>query len=66
LFGALFLALIAILPMTMSDATKNFGDGTLGGVVGGTTLLILVSVTIECLKQIEAQLTAVDYNQFTK
>jgi preprotein translocase subunit SecY len=63
--GSLFLALIAILPLSFNKFL-SFGDGTLTGIVGGTTLLILVSVTIETLKQIEAQATAVDYQRFTK
>jgi preprotein translocase subunit SecY len=63
--GSIFLAVIAIVPIIMSDYIQ-FGDGTLTSVVGGTTLLILVSVTIETLKQIEAQATAVDYERFTK
>jgi preprotein translocase SecY subunit len=65
--GSFFLALIALLPIILSTSI-NFGDstGTLNGIVGGTTLLILVSVCIETLKQIEAQATAVDYDRFTK
>jgi preprotein translocase SecY subunit len=66
--GALFLAFIAVLPIAFQDKFQG-GDGTLSslaGVVGGTTILILVSVTIETLKQIEAQATSVDYNRFTK
>ena len=65
--GSLFLGVIALLPILLSS-NLNFGDntGTLNGIVGGTTLLILVSVAIETLKQIEAQATAVDYDRFTK
>jgi preprotein translocase subunit SecY len=65
--GSFFLAVIALLPIILSSSL-NFGDntGTLNGIVGGTTLLILVSVAIETLKQIEAQATAVDYDRFTK
>jgi preprotein translocase subunit SecY len=65
--GSIFLAVIALLPIVLSSSL-SFGDstGTLNGIVGGTTLLILVSVCIESLKQIEAQATAVDYDRFTK
>jgi len=63
--GSIFLALIAIVPL-MFNQYITIGDGTLTGIVGGTTLLILVSVTIETLKQIEAQATAIDYERFTK
>ena len=66
--GAFFLACIALLPIAFQN---EFGskigdsDGTLTGIVGGTTLLILVSVAIETLKQIDAQATNVDYDRFT-
>ena len=63
--GSLFLALIAVVPIVFTQ-NINFGDGTLSGIVGGTTLLILVSVTIETLKQIEAKATSIDYERFTK
>lgn len=63
--GSIFLAIIAIVPLIFNQYLQ-FGDGTLTGIVGGTTLLILVSVTIETLKQIEAQTTAIDYERFTK
>lgn len=64
--GALFLALIAIFPIVFNRYTQVGGDQTLSGIVGGTTMLILVSVTIETLKQIEAQATVVDYDRFVK
>ncbi|MEM1312135.1 MAG: preprotein translocase subunit SecY [Patescibacteria group bacterium] len=63
--GSIFLAVIAIIPFLFNN-TLNFGDGTLNGIVGGTTLLILVSVTIEVLRAIEAQATSIDYERFTK
>ncbi len=64
--GSIFLALIALMPIVFSHNLNFGGDGTLNGIVGGTTLLILVSVTIETLKQIEAQATAIDYDRFTR
>ncbi len=66
--GAFFLACIALLPIAFqSEFGSKIGDsdGTLTGIVGGTTLLILVSVAIETLKQIDAQATNVDYDRFT-
>lgn len=57
--GSLFLALIAVLPIAMQQIT---GMSTL--VVGGTSLLIVVSVVLEVMKQIEAQLTMRDYEEF--
>lgn len=56
--GALFLALIAVLPLLMQLVTNS---QTL--IIGGTGLLIVVSVAIETTKQIEAQLTVHEYDR---
>lgn len=57
--GALFLGVIAILPLVVQAAT---GVQTL--VIGGTSLLIVVSVVIEVFKQVESQLVMRDYEGF--
>jgi preprotein translocase subunit SecY len=59
LAGAFFLALIAILPLLLQSFT-----GTQALTFGGTGLLIVVSVVIEVIKKIEAQLTMHDYEGF--
>jgi preprotein translocase subunit SecY len=56
LIGALFLGIIAILPLIMRYFTGNQSLA-----VGGTSLLIVVSVVIETMKQIESQLTMREY-----
>lgn len=56
--GAVFLSVIAVLPLLMQYFT-----GTQTLVIGGTTLLIVVSVVIETVTQIEAQLTMREYEQ---
>ena len=56
LAGAIFLGLIAILPIVVSPLT-----GITTFALGGTSLLIVVSVVIETLKQIDAQLVMRDY-----
>ena len=61
LFGALFLGLIAILPSIGQQLT---GIQTL--IIGGTGLLIIVSVVLETAKQIESQLVTRDYESFLK
>lgn len=55
LAGALFLGLIAILPTLLQKA------GGFNLVIGGTSLLIVVAVVIETVKQIESQLVMRDY-----
>ncbi len=59
LFGALFLGLIAVLPSIGQNLT---GITTL--MIGGTGLLIVVSVILETTKQIESQLVMSDYDTF--
>ncbi len=56
--GALFLGLIAILPLVLQGIT-----GTQSLAIGGTSLLIVVSVAIETAKQIDAQLTVHEYDR---
>lgn len=59
LTGAIFLGLVAVLPFIVQGIT---GIKTL--TVGGTGILIVVSVVIETMKQIEAQLVMRDYEGF--
>ena len=54
--GALFLGLIAILPLIMQAFT-----GMQSLAIGGTSLLIVVAVVIDTVKQIESQLTMREY-----
>ncbi len=56
LFGGLFLGAIAILPLAVQ---AGFGLSAL--TIGGTSLLIVVSVVLETLKQINAQLVMHEY-----
>lgn len=56
LAGALFLGIIAVLPIIIQPLT-----GMQSLVVGGTSLLIVVAVVIETVKQIDSQLTMRDY-----
>src|SRR3989339_134701 len=54
--GALFLGIIAILPLIMKYFT-----GMQSLAIGGTSLLIVVAVVVETVKQIESQLTMREY-----
>ncbi len=60
LSGAVFLALIAVIP--------NFilAMGSMGFRFGGTSLLIVVGVALETMKQIEAQMVMRHYSGFLK
>jgi len=62
LIGAVFLGLIAVMPSIVAGATgvqNNFQF-----LVGGTSLLIVVSVVLETMKQINSQLQMRDYDTF--
>lgn len=59
LTGAIFLGLIAILPFVVQGF---IGIKTL--TIGGTGILIVVSVVLELMKQMEAQLVMRDYESF--
>lgn len=59
LAGAFFLALIAIIPLLLQKYT-----GTTALTFGGTSLLIVVSVVIEVIKKVDAQMTMHDYEGF--
>ena len=61
LFGAAFLGVIAVLPV----ALQAFASGpTSSVVIGGTSLLIVVSVALETVKQVQAQIQIRAYDQF--
>ncbi len=56
LVGAVFLGLVAILPLIMQYATNNPAFA-----IGGTGLLIVVSVVIDLIKKIDAQVSLREY-----
>lgn len=56
LVGALFLGVIAILPLILRSLT-----GIQSLAIGGTALLIVVSVVIDLIKKIDAQVSAREY-----
>lgn len=58
LAGALFLGVIAVLPMILRQIS-----GSQALVIGGTSVLIVVSVVLETIRQIDAQLTMHEYEK---
>lgn len=56
--GALFLAVVAVMPVIIQSWT-----GIQSLAIGGTGLLIVVSVAIDIAKQIEAQLSVHEYSK---
>ena len=59
LFGALYLAIIAILPIIVGIVIKNTSLA-----VGGTSVIIVVGVALETVKSLEAQMLMRHYKGF--
>ncbi|HUQ43487.1 MAG TPA: preprotein translocase subunit SecY [Candidatus Limnocylindria bacterium] len=62
LAGALFLGIVAVAPVLIGVIDTNLA----GLAIGGTGLLIVVSVVVETMKQIEAQLMMRNYEGFIR
>jgi preprotein translocase subunit SecY len=60
--GAVFLGALAVLPLLISAAIP--GTSTLQ--LGGTSILIIVSVVVETMKQLEAQMMMRHYEGFIR
>lgn len=60
--GAIFLALIAVIPSIVFFFTKN----PLAQAIGGTSILIMVGVALETMNQLESQLKMRHYDGFFK
>lgn len=56
LLGAVFLGFIAVLPLIMQRAT-----GITAVALGGTALLIVVSVVLDLIKKVDAQISMREY-----
>ena len=65
--GAIYLAVIAVMPNVLLD--MGVGGQSSGGSMsafGGTAILILVSVALTTVKQIESQLLQSNYEGLLK
>jgi len=60
LFGAVALGLLALLPMMAQIFLKS------NIAIGGTSILILVSVALETMRQIESRALMVTYDQYNQ
>ncbi len=66
LSGAIFLALIAIVPDVIIGIWPEQVSAEMAYLFGGTSLLIIVGVALDTLKQIESQLIMRHYDGFIK
>jgi len=55
-FGALFLGIIAVLPIVLLSTTGNQAVA-----IGGTGILIAVSVVLDLIKKLDAQIAMRQY-----
>lgn len=60
LFGALALGILSVLPILAEAFVQNAANLA----IGGTTTLILVSVSLETLRQVESRALMITYNQY--
>ncbi len=65
-FGAIFLAVLAVAPSLIQKVTSYFNSeiGNINLWFGGTTVLILVGVALETVRQLESQLLMRNYKGF--
>ena len=59
LIGALFLAFVAMIPIVFTNVT-----GMVGLSIGGTSIIIIVGVALETVKQLESQMMMRHYKGF--
>ena len=59
-FGAVYLAIVALLPIVAG----NFLDSIKNMAIGGTSVIIVVGVALETVKALEAQMLMRHYKGF--
>ena len=65
LFGAIYLAIIALLPTIVGNIMAVVGSSAGRGLsIGGTSIIIVVGVALETVKALEAQLMMRHYKGF--
>jgi len=62
LFGALYLAIVAITPIIISAVSETARNA--GIAMGGTSIIIVISVALETMKQLESQMLMRHYKGF--
>jgi preprotein translocase subunit SecY len=66
LAGAIFVAAVAVLPYIIAAMPMFSNISSVGIGLGGTSVLIVVSVVVETMKQLEAQLMMRSYEGFIR
>ncbi len=63
LFGGVFIGLLAVSPQLLTMFSSSLSIGAIPTLIGGAGLIIIVSVILEIVRQINAQLVMHDYNK---
>ncbi len=63
LFGGLFIGIIAVLPILISNAFSQTQFGSASLLMSGAGMIIVVGVVIELFRQINAQMVMHDYDK---
>lgn len=63
LWGGLFIGFIAISPQIIQSITGAFSLGSVASLISGAGMIIIVSVVLELIRQINAQMVMHDYNK---
>ena len=61
--GAIFLAMVAVMPFIAGVVTNV---GTASTIMSSTSLLIMVGVALDTMRQLESQLLMRNYDGFLK
>jgi len=64
LFGGIFLALVAILPILIQGLFSSLSIGSVPLLISGAGMIILAGTVLEIIRRINAQLIMHDYNKF--
>lgn len=64
LFGAFFLAAIAIMPLLIQFVFTTSGIGAVSLLISGAGIIIIVGVVLDLIRQINAQMVMHDYEKF--
>ncbi len=64
LFGGLFLATIAILPMMLQFLFRTTAIGSVPLLISGAGMIIIVGVVLELIRQVNSELVMHDYKKF--
>jgi preprotein translocase subunit SecY len=64
LFGANFLALIAISPILIQSMFSSSGVGSVPLLISGAGIIIIVGVVLELIRQINSEMVMHDYKKF--